>query len=60
MTTTTTNSTMTPEQDAAMQRAADAAVDMLSGMVAARVDLGMTDDEIKVSILDSLHRMAAK
>lgn len=53
----TTNTTTT---DAAIQRVADAAVEMLSGMIAARAELGMSDDEIKVSILDSLRRMAAK
>ena len=44
--------------DRAMQRCADACVEMLSGMVQARIDLGMTDDdEIAESIRESLIRM---
>lgn len=44
--------------DRAMQRCADACVEMLSNMVQARIDLGMTDDdEIADSIRESLIRM---
>ena len=44
--------------DRAMQRCADACIEMLSGMVQARIDLGMTDDdEIADSIRESLIRM---
>jgi hypothetical protein len=54
------STTMTPQQEAAMQRFADAAVDMLAGMVAARDAIGMPDDEILPSILESLKRMFAE
>jgi hypothetical protein len=54
------STTMTPAQEAAMQRLADAAVDMLAGMVAARDEVGMPEDEILPSILESLKRMFAE
>jgi predicted hydrolase (HD superfamily) len=54
------STTMTPQQEAAMQRLADAAVDMLAGMIAARVEVGMPEDEIRSSILESLKRMSAE
>jgi hypothetical protein len=54
------STTMTPQQEAAMQRLADAAVDMLAGMVAARDAIGMPEDEILPSILESLKRMFAE
>ena len=49
--------TATPDTEAAIERAAIAAVDMLSGMIAARAELGMSDDEMAASILASLTRM---
>ena len=58
--TTTHTATMTPAEDAAMQRLADAAVNMLSGMIAARDEIGMADEDILPSIIDSLRRMFAE
>ena len=52
--------TMTPAQEAAMQRLADAALDMLAGMIAARDEVGMPEDEIRPSILESLKRMCGE
>lgn len=65
MTTTQTTATadaivelLDDTSDRAMQRCADACIEMLSGMVQARIDLGMTDDdEIADSIRESLIRM---
>jgi len=51
------STTMTPQREAAMQRLADAALDMLAGMIAARDEVGMPEDEILPSTLESLKRM---
>jgi hypothetical protein len=57
---TMSTTTMTPAQEAAMQRLADAAIDMLAGMIAARDEVGMPEDEIRPSILESLKRMCGE
>jgi hypothetical protein len=57
---TMSTTTMTPAQEAAMQRLADAALDMLAGMIAARDEVGMPEDEIRPSILESLKRMCGE
>lgn len=54
------STTTTPSQEAAMQRLADAAVDMLAGMIATRVEVGMPEDEILPSILESLQRLVTE
>lgn len=43
-----------------MQRLADAAVDMLAGMIAARDEVEMPEDEILPSIVESLKRLFAE
>ena len=54
------STTTTSAQEAAMQRLADAAVDMLAGMIATRVEVGMPEDEILPSILESLQRLVTE
>lgn len=48
------STTMTPAAELAMQRLAETCVDMLSGMIEARIELGMSDEEILPSVVASL------